>query len=350
MRIVWFLNCIQKQSHSSEDCEVCCENAKHHLVYMNARIEYHKPCEPGFVSYTADMQKVCLIPQLTTKEHVFVSRLVVFNETFASLNKGREDILVLWHEAISGRKATDVASAFVKCIKEAKSSKILFWADNCGGQNKNWFLYQLMVQVVACNWGPDVIIFKYLQRGHTYMAADSIHGNIGTKMKKQGNIFDFSDFSKICQNAKKNLSTVHLTKNDIFTFSKQVKMRSNEMPLLSDIVEIKFCKGSMDLLYKNSFTEDTYSSVDFLHKKFDKNVFPDSLVTERGITSKKKEDIIKLLRVAPEFAKEFWLNIPLNETVVDLMCNRDLQEPRQAGGIRTNHPSSTQSKKKRQKK
>ena len=121
------------------------------------------------------------------------------------------------------------------------------------------------------------------------------------------------------------------------------------MPL-SDIVEIKFCKGSTDLLYKKYFTEDTYSSVDFLHKKIDKNVFPDSLVTERGITSKKKEDIIKLLRVAPEFAKEFWLNIPLNETVVDLMCNRDLQEPRQAGGIRTNLPSSTQSKKKRQKK
>ena len=39
-------------------------------------------------TFTADMQKVFLIPKLTSKEHVFISRLVVSNKTFASLDKG----------------------------------------------------------------------------------------------------------------------------------------------------------------------------------------------------------------------------------------------------------------------
>ena len=39
--------------------------------------------------------KVCLIPKLSPKEHLFVSLLVVSNETLASLDMGREDILIL---------------------------------------------------------------------------------------------------------------------------------------------------------------------------------------------------------------------------------------------------------------
>ena len=121
-------------------------------------------------------------------------------------------------------------------LSHVHPKKILFWADNCGGQKKNWFLFQLMVQVVTADWGHEIVIFKYLQWGYTNMAADYIHGNIGEKMKLAGNIFDFDDFSKICQKAKKNLSTIHLKSDDILNFSKQVE-KCKEMPLIADIVE-----------------------------------------------------------------------------------------------------------------
>ena len=63
--------------------------------------------------FTADMQRVILFPKLTTKENLFVNRLVTFNETFASKNPGKPDYCILWYEAIAGRKAPDVASAFL---------------------------------------------------------------------------------------------------------------------------------------------------------------------------------------------------------------------------------------------
>ena len=64
--------------------------------------------------------------------------LVVFNETFSTLNKdGREHLLMLWHEGVAGHTAQDVAASYLKCMKVAGDEKFIFWADNCGGQNKN---------------------------------------------------------------------------------------------------------------------------------------------------------------------------------------------------------------------
>ena len=56
-----------------------------------------------------------LLSKLTTKEHFFVSRLNVFNETFASL-KGDANFVMLWHEGIAGRVAANVASSFIKML------------------------------------------------------------------------------------------------------------------------------------------------------------------------------------------------------------------------------------------
>ena len=46
-------------------------------------------------AYAVDTQKVILLPKLSIKEHYFVSRLVVFNETFACLNKSGKNLVVL---------------------------------------------------------------------------------------------------------------------------------------------------------------------------------------------------------------------------------------------------------------
>ena len=90
----------------------------------------------------------------------------------------------MWHEGISGRKADDVTSAYVTFIRAVNAPKLLIWADNCGGQNK-WFLFCGLVQTVNQKWSPEVVRIKYLERGHTYMAADGIHGSIGKKIKKK---------------------------------------------------------------------------------------------------------------------------------------------------------------------
>ena len=77
------------------------------------------------------MQRFTVLPKLTTKERLFVSCLVTFNETFASKTPGKPDYCILWHEEIAGRKAPDVASAFLQLIRQCNEDYIWLWTDNC---------------------------------------------------------------------------------------------------------------------------------------------------------------------------------------------------------------------------
>lgn len=77
-----------------------------------------------------------MLQKMKTEEHLFVSRLVVFNETFARLTEG-PDVVALWHEGIAGRSAANVASFYIKIIASSSKDNIEFWADNCSAQNKN---------------------------------------------------------------------------------------------------------------------------------------------------------------------------------------------------------------------
>ena len=261
------------ESHDLNDCNDCLSYLKHRQSFVEAREEYGKEIDPSFTAFTADMQKVILIPKLTTKEHIFVSRLVVFNETFACLNPNNVggNVLILWHEAMSGRKADVVTSAYVKFIRAIDCPKVLIWADNCGGQNKNWRLFSGLVQTVNQSWGPNIVRLKYLERGHTFMAADSVHGAIGRKMKKKASIVNFRDFVEICASSQADVNPVIMENSDFRSFQKHVKSRDSEkvkMPLLHDIVEVEFRKGSSSMFYKEHFNQDDYIEVDFFMPKY----------------------------------------------------------------------------------
>ena len=104
------------ENHNSDTCDICKQFKIHKDKYTKARIEYNKPVNGETVCFTADMQKVVVLLKLTTKELVFTSRLVTFNETFAAKSSGYQDYCVRWHEAISGKKAADVASSYIMLI------------------------------------------------------------------------------------------------------------------------------------------------------------------------------------------------------------------------------------------
>ena len=110
--------------HDENICDLCLKYNRHHNQYSLARQAYEddktKTWDANFNVYTADMQKVIIIPKMTIKNAYFVSRLVVFNETFASLH-GSKDVCVLWNESVSGRRASDVASTYYNIIKKSNS-------------------------------------------------------------------------------------------------------------------------------------------------------------------------------------------------------------------------------------
>ncbi|KAF0712147.1 Uncharacterized protein FWK35_00029107 [Aphis craccivora] len=185
--------------------------------------------------------------------------------------------------------------------------KFVFWADNCTAQNKNWTLYSALVTAVNQINGPNVIIIKYLTKGHTHMSADGIHGNIESKMRKKGKIYVFDDLTDtVAESRMKQID------DPLFNFK------------LINVVLVRFVKESNCLEYKNDF-DDNLIKLDFLTKSTLRNIncLPNHEDSQRGINSSKKKDIIKtLVPLIPENRRHFWENLP-ESNVTDLLHDED---------------------------
>ena len=97
---------------------------------------------------------------------------------------------VLWHEVINGRPAENVASTFTFFIRDYE--KFVFWTDKCSGQNKNWFLYTLLVnEANRINNTVNEIVIKYFEPDHTFMSVDSFHDKVKRSIKKNKRVEDF---------------------------------------------------------------------------------------------------------------------------------------------------------------
>ena len=312
------------QGHDTENCDICQASTIHQQKAKVARHKYREEMSQEN-AYAVDMQKVILIPKLTTKESVFVSRLVCFNETFACGIEGDKSYAIMWHEGISGRKAADVTSAYCKFLVESGQKNPIFWTDNCAGQNKNWVFYSALAQIVNSPWGPDSISVKYLESGHTFMAADNIHGTIGKKMRQMNEIIDFRELTQVVSSAK-NIEVVQMQLPDFYEFTAANKARTARnitLPILADIREVHFVRESRLMYYKVSHDSTEYEGVDFLRAKFNVEQFPKSHNRPRGITGKKKEGIIKLLTHVDGLKRKFYNDLAINEKAKDLVHSTD---------------------------
>ncbi|CAH1966618.1 unnamed protein product, partial [Acanthoscelides obtectus] len=323
--------CLKHKVHiirqcDASSCKICCQFENHKKSYTEARQHYENDSNQEVMQdekvYAVDMQKVLLLPKMSTKESFFVSRLVVFNETFASLHKDG-NICVMWHEAIRGRSATDVASAYYNVIKNSDNvtKKFTFWVDNCSAQNKNWTLYSAFATFVNCESGPEDITLKYFEPGHSFMAADSVHGRISTEMKKHPNIYDFEQLLKIIEQSSKKTKCLPINNFDFFLFEDGSKQRkSNNIHLLEKIKLAQFRKGCRHLFYKECHNETVLQEVEFLKKKVDLKFPIHPFVEPLGLNSEKRETILK--KLVPSFKDErkklFWQFLPSNDNSKDL--------------------------------
>ena len=126
------------------------------------------------------------------------------------------------------------------------------------------------------------------------MASDAIHGNIGKIFLKTNTVPTFDDFVQLCEKANNNIKAIVLDLPFIYPISKKARTRSStkvKMPLMESIVEVQFKKGSSMLHYKESFLEESYTTVNFLQPSFLKKgglkTFPAPSTKRRGITQSK---------------------------------------------------------------
>ena len=296
-------------------CLDCGKLSLHQKYVATGRAEYKSDKKRDLPISTAifavDMQKVLLLPVMRGKAYYFVSRLVCFNETFASL-RNSTDTCVLWHEAIAGRNGSDVSSAFALIIRRLSDriQDFIFWADNCAPQNKNWILFSTLIQLVNSPAGPSSVTMKYLEPGHTFMKADSIHGSIGRKLKEDPVLYDLLDFSNLVSSAKNDMNVLPMTPGDILPL-RRIRSSTRGLPKLRSLKAVKFQRGSGSMYYKFSHDASSYFLRPFLSVSLLPEL-PSAVNTMRGINAKKKAEILSTLGPAmPDENRAFWEELPV---------------------------------------
>ena len=285
-----------------------------------------------------DMQKILLIPKLPTKDYFFSRKLILFNETFADINpKSGNSYCFLWTEDHSGRKAKNIATTYVefviRCARDYET--IIFYMDNCNAQNKNKTLFTaLSLLVNDKSVAAKAITLKYLEVGHTYMAADAVHAAITSKLNKQEYLYDKEDFVSLIERSQKKNKVITLEYNEMYEFE-SLFLASCPTFGLTDWKIVEFRKGSFSAFVKVDF-KDEFQKISFMKRKslqnFEKllhdGVSPLESVAKQteklGIPKKKFDDLQKLTEQIPPRRRAFLQNLTVNDTVPDLTTDRDI--------------------------
>ena len=94
------------------------------------------------------------------------------------------------------------------------------------------------------------------------------------------------------------------------------------LPKLCEIVEVKFVEGSRMMYFKRSHDTNEYEEVEFLKSRFPLVPFPEKLHVPRGVTSKKKEGILRILGHA--LKRKYYGDLFVNDSAEDLVTQFDV--------------------------
>ena len=246
---------------------------RHDEIADSVRIEYQKYVKKNESSssdtayYSADMQKVVMLPRIpASKLAIFTKRMVAFHETFAPIGSFDKEnsVGIVWNESISGRNALDLAAYFVQFIRMVRSKsdtqQFVIWADN----------YTNYTNYINYTNGQNLIVIKFFDE---FVNVISYRG---AALEMQ--VFDFISYPNGVSSGK----------------------YASEKPMLENVCEVQFRKGSEKMFSRESFNEEFKSAV-FLKKQISREVIKGNIgyfqykTSPRGLLSTKIIYIISKL-------------------------------------------------------
>ncbi|XP_045455137.1 uncharacterized protein LOC123666182 [Melitaea cinxia] len=282
-----------------------------------------------------DLQAVMPVPLGESSAFFYKSKLNCLNFTVTDV-KSKSTDCYFWHEGLGNRGAVEIGTCIFKFLEkialESPSMDIVFYSDNCCGQQKNRFIFSMYAYAVK-TLPIKSITHKFLVRGHTQNEGDNAHSIIERAIKsakKSGPIYVPDQYVQIIRNARKkgNPYLVHemdytdfydwkaLTDDLGVNFNKNL---DGDIIKLSEIRVIKFEKGSNVYIYKTSYDKEAqWSQCDIHSSKRRNQRHPSSNITLKKaynaricISERKKEDLRHLINtnIIPKYYEAFYQSI-----------------------------------------
>ena len=132
----------------------------------------------------------------------------------------KQGFCYVWDQTIAKRGSNEIGSCLYDYLKTNVDGKgvreVIFFSDNCPGQNKKHFVYKMLSGSTAQMQNLDSVELIFLEKGHTQNSNDNIHSRI-EQAKKGIEIHHPHQWHTIIQMACKSKPyTVKLMETDNF--------------------------------------------------------------------------------------------------------------------------------------
>ena len=182
--------------------------ASHQEHLIKAEAGYNLPkqlliLKPNATIVCMDLQQALTTPKLTVNIAFYKRKMNTYNFNIHNYrdNKG---YMFLWDETTAKRGAIEIISNvdfFINNYVSNDTRELIFFSDNCSGQNKNYFLTSYYLYLIH-KGRFDEISHIYFQVGHTYMAADGDFGLIEKNVSQQMHIYTPDEYAYIIRNCR----------------------------------------------------------------------------------------------------------------------------------------------------
>ncbi|RVE39906.1 hypothetical protein evm_015444 [Chilo suppressalis] len=288
-----------------------------------------------------DLEAVLQCPRGDSSCFYYKSKLNCYNLTVTELTPKECNVAYknvhcyFWSECDAKRGAIEIGScvwAYIKSLNDEdnEEKEVIFYSDNCCGQNKNKYITSLYFHAIQ-TLNIKSITHKFLIRGHTQNEADSVHSLIEKEVKKNlksGPIYTSDQYIALIKSAKKSKPPLMVHEMNFESFI-DLKLLQDEWGYnfttnteaesvnWNNIKVLKITKENpTSFFYKSSYENQNYKEVNVRNKR--KKMKPLSEITiqpayseKQQLSENKKKDLKDLIAkgLIPSFYAAFYNSI-----------------------------------------
>ncbi|CAH1992646.1 unnamed protein product [Acanthoscelides obtectus] len=132
-----------------------------------------------FRAISFDLQAILPIPFAGDSQVYYKSHLNVYNLTIYDCSN-KDGICYVWDETHGSKGSSEIGTCLYKYLQSLPQTveHVATFSDTCGGQNRNKFVSAAMLYSVNKLTNLKTIDLKFMESGHSYLEADSMHATI----------------------------------------------------------------------------------------------------------------------------------------------------------------------------
>lgn len=262
-----------------------------------------------------DLEAVFQCPKGEISVFYYKSKLNVLNLTVYNIKTNVAECYV-WDESNANRGVNEIGTCvfnYLTNISETGTDlNVVFYSDNCAGQQKNKFMISMYLYAVQNLPNIKSITHKYLIKGHTQNEGDSVHSQIEREIKRQlrsGPMYTPDAFVGAIKAARKKstpFKVYEMCYEDFYDWKSLCthmnftlnKDEDNKPIKLMGAKVIRVQKDTPNAIFlKDSYAKNNFQKAVVLKKQKDGiTEMKRAYTVKPGISEKKKGDLMDLMQ------------------------------------------------------